>query len=292
MGLRADRNRVSYAESISNSLPTKTSDSKTYSEISLHAGATMHASEAVDLYASYGDAFLPPTPEQLYAFPLFGSNPDLVPEDARAYEFGLRSRGRLGSLDAALFWTDTANEIVFEPTLTAPFGENVNAGSTRRRGVELAARGRLGRGVSVFTNVTYTDSVFTNGPNDGDEVPLVPNWRLAAGIDASLPKGFGVRADALYVGSQVLDNDQSNDQPRLAAYTVVNLKLGWERALGSGAESRRGTLGVFVAAENLFDERYATRGIYATIDFTTFAQAEFVTPAPGRQYLAGLSWRM
>ena len=288
MGFRADRNRASYVESV----PATTNGSKTFSEISLHAGATMHASDTIDLYASYGDGFLPPTPEQLYAFPFFGSNPALEPEDARAYEFGLRGHGRLGSLDAALFWTDTANEIVYDPTPTAtdPFGRNVNAGTTRRRGVELSARGRLGRGVSAFTNVTYTDSIFTTGADDGNEVPLVPNWRLAAGIDASLPRGFAVRADALYVGSQVLDNDPANSQQRLAAYTVVNLRLGWERGLG-GAAARRGTLGLFVAAENLFDERYATRGIYA-FDFSTFTPADFVTPAPGRRYLAGLTWRM
>ena len=289
MGLRADRNRASYVETV----PATTNGSKTFSEISLYAGATMHASEAIDLYASYGDGFLPPSPEQLYAFPTFGSNPDLQPEDAQAYEFGLRSRGRLGSFDAALFWTDTINEIVFDPTPTAtdPFGRNVNAGTTRRSGVELAARGRLGHRVSAFTNVTYTDSVFTNGTDDGDEVPLVPNWRIAAGIDVSLPRGFAVRADALYVGSQVLDNDPSNSQQRLAAYAIVNLRLGWERSLGSGAESRKGSLGLFVAAANLFDERYATRGIYA-FDFSTFTSAEFVTPAPGRRYLAGLTWRM
>ena len=282
VGVRADRSRTSYTETI----PATTNGNKTFSEISLHAGATMHASERLDLYVSYGDGFLPPSPEQLYAFPTFGSNPNLEPEDAQAYEFGLRSRGRLGSLDAALFVTDTKNEIVFDPTPTAtdPFGRNVNAGTTQRRGIELSGRGELGRGVASFARVTYTDSVFTSGADDGAQVPLVPNWRLAAGVDASLPKGFGVRADGLYVGSQVLDNDPSNLQPRLAAYTVVNLRAGWERELGSGAASHKGVLGLFVAAENLFDELYATRGI--------FAFAEFVTPAPGRRYLAGLTWRM
>jgi len=281
-GVRADRSRVSYVETI----PETTSGNKTFSEISVQAGATMHPSQSVDLYASYGDGFRPPSPEELYAFPTFGSNPDLEPEDARAYELGLRSRSHLGSLDAALFVTDTKNEIVFDPTPTPtdPFGRNVNAGTTQRRGVEMSARGHFGRGVASFARVTYTDSVFTSGADDGDEVPLVPNWRLAAGIDASLPSGFDVRADALYVGSQVLDNDPGNDQQRLSAYTVVNLRAGWERALGSGVGSRKGVLGLFVAAESVFDERYATRGIYAS--------AVFVTPAPGRRYLAGLTWRM
>ena len=139
--------------------------------------------------------------------------------------------------------------------------------------------------------MTYTDSVFTSGADEGNEVPLVPNWRLAAGIDATLPHGFGVRADALYVGSQVLDNDPANAQPRLAAYTVVNLRAGWERSLGAGGAQGKGRLELFVQALNLFDETYATRGIYA-LDLSTFTNAEFVTPAPGRRYLAGVSWRM
>jgi outer membrane receptor protein involved in Fe transport len=91
----------------------------------------------------------------------------------------------------------------------------------------------------------------------------------------------------------VLDNDPANDRARLDAYTVVNLRAGWERSLQRGDGSRAGRLGLFVEAANLFDERYATRGI-ASSDFSTFpAQpADYVTPAPGRRYLAGLTWRM
>lgn len=288
-GARGDRSRASYDETV----PGTTSGAKTFSEVSLRAGATLHASDRLDLYASYGDAFLPPTPEQLFAFPFFGSNPDLRPEDARAYELGARSRGRAGSLDAALFWTDTKNEIVFDPTPTPtdPFGRNVNAGTTRRRGVELSARGRLGRRVTAFANATFTDATFTGGADDGNDVPLVPKVRLAGGVDAALPHGFGIRADALYVGSQVLDNDPGNTQPRLDAYTVVDLRASWARPLGREPSSRAGRLELFVEARNLLDATYATRGIYA-FDYTTLANAEFVTPAPGRRYLAGVGWRM
>ncbi len=289
-GARGDRSRVHYEEAIPGTTP---SDERTFSELSFHGGATFRPSESVDLYASYGDAFLPPTPEQLFAFPTFGSNPDLRPENARAYEAGVRLHGRAGSVDVALFSTDTDNEIIFDPTPlpTDPFGRNVNAGATRRRGLEVSARGRLAREVAGFANATYTDASFTNGANDGNEVPLVPRLRAAAGIDASLPAGFGIRADALYVGSQVLDNDPENAQAELDAYTVVNLRLGWERSLGAGAGAHAGRLGLFVQALNLLDEHYATRGIYA-FDFSTLSSAEFVTPAPGRRYVAGVTWRM
>ena len=287
-GARGDRSRVDYQESIPGTTPT---DDRTFSEVSFHVGGTFRPSERVDLYASYGDAFLPPTPEQLFAFPGFGSNPDLLPEDARAYEAGVRLHGRPGRLDVSLFWTDTNDEIIFDPTPTTadPFGRNVNAGRTQRRGVEASARGRLAQPLTGFVNATYTDASFTNGVNDGNEVPLVPKVRAAAGIDATLPMGFGIRADALYVGPQVLDNDPANAQPELAAYTVVNLRAGWERAIGPSG--RAGRLGVFAEARNLLDEDYATRGIFA-FDFSTLTSAAFVTPAPGRRYLAGVTWRM
>ena len=289
-GVRGDRSRVRYDETIPGTTP---SDDKTFSEWSFRAGATFRPADRVDLYMSYGDAFLPPTPEQLFAFPHFGSNPDLLPEDARAYELGARARSRFATLDAALFWTDTKNEIIFDPTPTVvdPFGHNVNANATRRRGVELSARGHLARGVSAFANVTYTDAAFTQGANDGNDVPLVPKLRAGAGIDALLPLGFGIRADALHVGSQVLDNDPANAEAKLDAYTVVNLRLRWERALGSGPGLRGSRVGLFVEAKNLLDSRYATRGIFA-FDFSTTTFADFVTPAPRRRYLLGLSWRM
>jgi iron complex outermembrane receptor protein len=291
VGARGDRSDVRYDETIPGTTP---SDDKSFSELSVRAGATFRPSEKVDLYASYGDGFLPPTPEQLFAFPLFGSNQDLAPEDSRAYEFGARTHGRLGGLEVALFWIDTKDEIVFDPTPTTedPFGQNVNAGATRRRGVELSARGRIARNVAAYANATYTDAAFTNGANDGNRVPLVPELRAAAGFDASLPAGFGIRADALYVGAQVLDNDPANARAKLSDYTVINLRVGWERALGSSSSaSRGGRMGLFVEARNLFDEPYATRGIFA-FDFSTFTFEDFVTPAPGRRYLAGLTWRM
>ena len=96
--------------------------------------------------------------------------------------------------------------------------------------------------------------------------------RATAGFDALLPAGFDIRADALYVGAQVLDNDHANAPAKLADYTVVNPRVGWERALVSRAGplgDRGGVWALFVEARNLFDESYATRGIFA-FDFCEF----------------------
>jgi hypothetical protein len=85
--------------------------------------------------------------------------------------------------------------------------------------------------------------------------------------------------DGLYVGDQVLDNDAANAQAGARAYTVVNARLSWERALSRAPASRAGRIALFAEARNALDEIYATRGIFA-FDFTTFTDATFVTPAP------------
>jgi iron complex outermembrane receptor protein len=280
-GARADRYRVTYDEAFP--VPSN-SDARTFSELSFRGGVTWRPSKSFDLHVAVADAFLPPTAEQLFAFPGFFSNPDLVAQDARSYEIGARTAGTRGSVDAAVFWIDTRDEIVFDPS-APPFGQNVNAGSTRRRGVELTLKGQLARRVHGFTTLTFTDAEFTNGDDDGRTIPLVPRYRAALGVDAGLPAGFAIRVDGLYVSDQVLDNDTANAQAELEAYTVVNLRLAWERSLARAASSRAGRLGAFAEVRNALDEIYATRGIFAL-------GSTFVTPAPGRRYVLGVTWRL
>jgi iron complex outermembrane receptor protein len=285
-GVRFDDQRVGYEET----LPSSSVDSRSYSELSVRAGANWNPNDHHGMYASFGEAFLPPTVEQLFAFPQFGSNPDLVPETSRNLELGYRGRwgGEL-NLDAAAFVLDTDDEIIFVPDPVGFGGQNRNIGQTRRMGLEAAVRSRVAPSIELFVNLTLTDSEFRNGPNEGNEVPLVPRERLSAGIDAKMPAGFTLRADGLFVGEQVLDNDEANSGPTLPSYTVMNLRLLWSAAsLGGGSASKGLTL--FVEVRNLFDLRYATRGIYV-FDFGTAENLVYVTPSPERRWLGGVEWR-
>ena len=101
-----------------------------------------------------------------------------------------------------------------------------------------------------------------------------------------LPAGVSLHADGLYVGEQVLDNDDANAQPELDAYTVVGARARFSLA---DLRGRRGGLALHAGVTNLFDEEYATRGIYA-FDFSTDMNDAFFTPAPGRRYTAGAEW--
>jgi iron complex outermembrane receptor protein len=286
-GLRFDSDRVAYIEI----LPTAGyRDDKGYSELSVSAGLNRRLTENLALYASYGEAFLPPTVEELFSFPLFGSNDELQPEDTRSWEVGFRGRFKGGlALDTALFLTETVDEIVFDPD--APqglFGANVNAGETRRKGIEISLRGKMTERLGYFANATLLDAEFRAGELLGNEVPLVPGERYAAGLDLRLSAGIAFRAELLHVGQQVLDNDDMNERQPLAAYTVVDAGATWELP---HAES----LALFFNVTNLFDREYATRAIFA-YDFLAdpedpFPYDDFFTPAPGRRLRAGARWK-
>ena len=288
-GARYDDDEVAYEERFPDA---GNDDERDFSEVSVRGGITWSASPAAAFYVSYGEAFLPPTVEDLFSFPLFGSNPDLEPEDSSTWEVGYRGSFGALDLDAALFRVDSDNEIIFDPdSPLGLFGANVNAGEARREGVEIALRGRPGRRFRPFATATFIDAELRNGIDDGNTLPLVPEERFTAGLDFDLFAGLALRAEGLHVGDQVLQNDEANEQQELDAYDVVNLRATWrpgERKAASGGGRSRGLM-VFAELRNAFDEEYATRGIYA-FDFSTFLNEVFLTPAPGRRFLGGVGW--
>jgi len=272
LGLRADRDRVRYEDALDPALDA----SRSFSELSLSAGATWQVAARHALYAARGEAFLPPTVEELFSFPLFFSNPDLKPEDSVSVEIGWRADFPRTQLTAGLFRLDTDDEIVFVPDPPPAFtGANRNIGRTRRRGLEASLRAQATRRLALFGTLGLIEAEIRSGADRGRDVPLVPGTRVAAGFDLELPARADLAVDALYVGAQVLDADTANAEARLAFYAVVNARAGW-RPAPAGPR-------LYVEARNLFDRAYATRGI--------FAGEAFFTPAPGRRYLFGAAWR-
>jgi iron complex outermembrane receptor protein len=302
-GGRWDDTSFDYRESVPNA---DNDQDRSFTSSSWKAGLTWNPSDAAGVYAGYGESFAPPTVEDLFAFPGFGSNPDLDPIDAANYEIGARGllagRGSSGggfapSLDweVSVFRTNLSNEIVFDPTPTPanPFGSSVNGGESRREGLEVTGSWRVLRWLNATLAYASTRATFENGPNKGNDVPLVPESRLSAATEFFLPRGVGLRVDFLHVGEQVLSNDDTNGQERLDGYYVVDARLAWKALDHAGAGAETGgarpavrSFELFVEGKNLADQDYATRGIYA-FDFSTSANSVFVTPAPGRRWFAG-----
>lgn len=139
-------------------------------------------------------------------------------EESLGYELGFRHRTESFNAEVVGFFTDFSQLI----STDAGFGftnTNQNAGEAEVYGVEALAQYDAGLdrdwgfGVPVYVSATWTQAEFTGGNSliggggdaiyaggrAGNEIPYVPEWKLAAGIGFSHEK-WGANVDFIYVG--------------------------------------------------------------------------------------------
>jgi len=235
-------------------------------------GARYRVNAALSAYGKFGTSFRVPNVNDVYNL-FTGVVSLLEPQTSQEQEIGVDIRSGPGAYRLALYHMAIDNELYFDPATFV----NRNLPPTRRQGVEAEGKWRLARSVDLFVNYTFTQSEFRSGsfggvPIAGNEVPLVP--RHAANAGAGWGFAPRARADivATYVGKQVFDGDETNTFGRkMPAYTVVDLKLGYERGgwlLGAGVK-------------NLFGEKYFNYGV-----FDSFTPTYFAYPQPERSIFA------
>jgi iron complex outermembrane recepter protein len=258
-----------------------------FSQVTPRLGFNFNPSDATELYAGYSRGFRSPTVIELFAFPIFFSNPDLKPIHSEDWEAGWSQRfGERASFSLNGFWIDVEDEIFFVLTDPSSFtGENLNLPRTRRRGAVATLGSRLGPRIFGELGVTYTDATFRSSFDDanigsrvekGDRLPQIPRAKLSARVEMPLGGGWNLGLQDIYVGSQVLTSDLANQASRLPPYNLLNARVSFSRARWTA----------FAQADNVLGREYSTRGIYA-FNFSTFAFDEFFTPAPGRAVRAG-----
>jgi len=248
-----------------------------FSRMTPRAGVTYTPWSALSLYFNYGWGFRVPTTDELFAFPGFGSNPDLKPVKSETYEVGVRARP-LGWIDVrgALFLTDVRDEIVFDPLAFT----NRNAPKSRRQGLELEAKLRPHESVDLVATYAYTDARFQTGVapvEKGDRVPLVPQHRLTGMVTYRPLEALELSLDAVYVSRQVLLNDEANQWVfRVQDYYVLNARASYTWKL----------LTAFLRVNNLTNNKYETYGVLGG-----FPTQPYLMPAPGINVLGGLTIR-
>lgn len=141
------------------------------------------------------------------------------------------------------------------------FGLIANVGSARVRGVEAELTARPISGMSIGTNIGFTDAKLTETPSvgnisvsgalKGDRLPNVPRWNLNANAEymwALSPTLEGlVRLDASYVGSSYSTLSTIDQYRRQTpSYTLVNARIG--------VQDPDGEWNVHLYVNNLFDE--------------------------------------
>jgi len=292
VGVRYDRERLHFIDNMDPS----NSGVRRYERWSSRAGLNYNVTKEIGLYASYSEGFRPPSADEIAALGPFSSNLDLKPVKSRNYELG--GRAKLGAWlegSAAFFHTTVRDEIFF--VLTDPLqgiGQNVNISRSRRQGIEISLKPRYGELLDGFVTYNFTEATFQSEfvlpkppfPNEqlvkkGDEFPQVPNHRVSAGVNYHPSQDWTLSFDGLYVGRQFLFGDESNTEAKLSDYLVFNAKVTYQR----------GNLTAFLMGNNIFDNRYETRGILAT-NPATAALDRFLIPAPGIGVFVGVSYRL
>jgi len=205
---------------------------------------------------------------------LAGDPPNLKQVIAHTSEWGLRGHsategpGRL-SWNASVFRTDLDDDIYgIATSVSTGFFQNI--GSTRRQGIETGVNYQ-GTTWSAYGQYSYIDATFRSpltlhSPSNpfqdangdihalrGDRLPGIPKNRFKAGVDYSLSSHWSVGASIVHVSDQFYHGDESNQNPPLPGYTVVNLRSSYR------VDKQ---LEIFANVQNLFDERYASYGLF------------------------------
>lgn len=298
--LRWDYVRIPFKNLLDASKDTTSS----FDRVSPSAGVVVDVGRGTDVYASVGRSFRAPAvielacadPEEPCPLPFaLGDDPPLDPVIATTLEAGVRHLLGTLTVDASVYRTWVADDIVLFPyededepegsTIDGYFG---NLGDTRREGLELSAGYVPTRGVAVHATYAYTRATFQvdgaeifsirevagaeNEVERGDRFPLVPGHRITGGATASLPGGLSAGGIVRYMGEQFLRGDEANDETPLDDYVTADLRLAWER----------GPWTVLGVVTNLFDSDHATFGTF-NINQSTGELERFLTPAQPRQ---------
>ena len=155
-----------------------------------------------ELFANYGDGY---HSNDARSAVVPGSSPLAR---AKTYEVGARSNpwGPDGlELIATLWAIDLQSELVF----VGDDGTTDIRGPTRRRGVEVAARGQVFGPIYVNGSFTWAKAEFRNG----DAIPNAPELTAYGAVILRYPEGLTTQLQATYFGVRPLVEDRSFKSP-------------------------------------------------------------------------------
>jgi iron complex outermembrane receptor protein len=248
-------------------------------------GATYKVLPNVTIYGGYSEANRAPTPLELACSdPLrpclidtfLISDPSLKQVVAHTYEAGIHGKADFGPGYGQATWTLGAfhtrsdDDIINVASSLPGHGFFQNAGTTLRQGIEANVNYKQERW-SAYAGYSYVDATFQSvlllsSPNNpaadanerilvtpGDHIPAVPRHRFKAGAEYAVTDAWKIGADLNVVGSQYLMGDQSNLNPEVPTYWVVNVHTSYK--IDRNVE-------VFGLVQNLFNQHYYVFGTF------------------------------
>ncbi len=246
----------------------------------LPAGALKYkVTDAWNVYLSAGRGFETPTINELSyrSGGQNGLNLALKPSTSDTVELGSKTRIGNGLFSAALFQTDTDNEIVVDASSGGRTYKN--AGKTRRQGLELSLDQQFAWDWKLKMAWTLLDATYRSnacGATDcnGNRMPGIARNMGYASFGYQPEQGWYAGADVHYMGDIMADDENSAKAP---SYTVAGLNTGYKFLY------ERWALDLFGRVDNLFDKGYVGSVI------VNESNGRYYEPAPGRNYGVGMS---
>jgi outer membrane receptor protein involved in Fe transport len=193
----------------------------------------------LDLFADYGRGFHSNDARGAVK----PSDPARLITPATGYEVGSEIRPLRGlALSAAGFLLDLDSELVW----SGDRGTTEAAGATRRYGLELGGRYRIGNWLFADLDATLTHASYRANTGNGQAVALAPRRTLTAGIGVRPAIGDFAPFGALRVKS-IADRPATEDEAFVAqGFTIVDASAGlrWKNVEAG------------IDVQNLFDSRW------------------------------------
>jgi outer membrane receptor protein involved in Fe transport len=181
-------------------------------------------------------------------------------------------------LIATLWQVDLKSELVF----VGDEGTTEIRGASRRRGMELAARGQIMGPLYFNGSFTMTSPKFRNG----DAIPLAPELTGYGAFILQWPQGMTTQLQGTYLGVRPLTEDRSIKAP-----SWIDFDLSMRYKLPVKLE--RGRLEAFMFIQNLLDTDWEQ----ATFAFDSRLQNEpagvtdiHFVPGNPRMFMGGVAW--
>jgi iron complex outermembrane receptor protein len=207
-----------------------------FSLFSGQIGISHELTDSISTFASLAQADQVPYSAEL------SDNPDLDKSTASNFEIGLKGRAKNWSFDTSVYWSEVDDEVI----ASRQGGETIfqNAGTTDKRGFELAGSVRVMEGLNVGLNYAYSDyeydsfsevvnttpgrrPTYENKDRSGNSLPYIPENKHTLFADYKHPSGWTARVSLDSWGSYYLDS--ANSEKYEGYDNLTNVFIGYER---------------------------------------------------------------
>lgn len=250
MGLRYDHYEKGDGHYWQDAAYDRTSEGKSYNELSPKLAFDFKANENTNYYISYGHSFNPGPLYQIYRYGGSGMgaaipNPDLDPEKSDTFEIGMKTKiANKTHLGVNLYHIKTKDKIsytyFYNDAGICTHKQYINYNEEKRRGVELELNHKFDDKWNAYLNYAWqsgkTSGAIIPGTNktqaySGVADYTVPKHLLHAGVGYSHDK-WNALLDCQYVSERMSPDDASNEYGAEDAFFIVNTAINYKLSKG------------------------------------------------------------